>query len=69
MEIGSYMSHPLWSTIILENEVIDMNTILTIILVAFLGINMGGCAYMFFTLIRDDIRSERKKKQEQLNQQ
>jgi hypothetical protein len=46
-----------------------MNTILTIILVAFLGINMGGCAYMFFTLIRDDIRSERKKKQEQLNQQ
>jgi hypothetical protein len=44
-----------------------MNTISTIILVVFLGIYMGGSAYMFFILIRDDIRSERKKKQEQLN--
>ncbi|WMJ89291.1 hypothetical protein [Anaerocolumna sp. MB42-C2] len=46
-----------------------MNTILVIILVTFFSINMGGSAYMFFTLIRDDIRSERKKKKEQLNQQ
>ncbi|WP_281352857.1 hypothetical protein [Anaerocolumna sedimenticola] len=42
-----------------------MNTILTIIFVVFLSINMGGSAYMFFTLIRDDIRSERKKRKEQ----
>lgn len=46
-----------------------MNTILVIILVTFFSINMVGSAYMFFTLIRDDIRSERKKKKEQLNQQ
>lgn len=46
-----------------------MNTILTMILIACLSINIVGSAYMFFTLIRDDIRSERKKKHEQLNQQ
>lgn len=46
-----------------------MNTILVIILVTFFSINMGGSAYMFFALIRDDIRSERKKKKEKLNQQ
>ncbi|MGF7142409.1 hypothetical protein HNQ56_000827 [Anaerotaenia torta] len=46
-----------------------MNIILTIILIVCLSINIVGSGYMFFTLIRDDIRSERKKKHEQMNQQ
>ncbi|MBU4541791.1 MAG: hypothetical protein KJ774_11290 [Firmicutes bacterium] len=45
-----------------------VNQILTIFLVGLAIIYMSGSAYMFLTFIRDDIRSERKKKREQQNQ-
>jgi len=45
-----------------------VNQILTVLLVGLAVIYMSGSAYMFLTFVRDDIRSERKKKKEQQNQ-
>jgi|GEM_PF-1867543 hypothetical protein len=45
-----------------------VNQILTVLLVGLAIIYMSGSAYMFLTFVRDDIRSERKKKKDQQDQ-
>ncbi len=45
-----------------------VNQILTVLFIGLAVIYMSGSAYMFITFIRDDIRSERKKKKDEQKQ-